>query len=76
MSCPNPCCPNGICKKRYDFEEELSRRNFLREQASFLHQEDICYQKLQDYLENIKNETMGDLHNIYECDNMDENEFY
>ena len=81
MSCPNPFCPHGICKNRYDnlddtelhfisyqsidnncnstqdsnhmsddddFEEELSRRKFLREQATFLHQEEIRYQKHQE----------------------------
>ena len=109
LSCPNLCCPNGICKNCFDnlddseihfvsyksidnncnstqdsdhmsddddFEEELSRRKFLREQSSFLQQEEIRYQKHQEYLENINNETMDDPHNIYECDNMDENEFF
>ena len=26
-----------------DFKGEISRRKFLRQQASFLHQEEICY---------------------------------
>ena len=34
-----------------NFEEELSRQKFLREQASFLCQEEIYYQKHQEYLE-------------------------